>query len=159
MSRADNDYSSRNRDHDINLIDRIIRDVQSWIEHGSDQWSRRSRGAERTTTEAPRTGAYGQPDDEETARGHHAPHRGKGPRGYMRPDSRVYEDVCDRLTGHGDIDAGAIEVSVVDGIVKLTGTVETRADKRLAESIVESVSGVRDVDNCLTLRGASTNIS
>jgi osmotically-inducible protein OsmY len=77
----------------------------------------------------------------------------------VRPDSRVYEDVCDRLTGHGQIDASAIEVSVADGIVKLSGTVDSRADKRLAESLADSVSGVRDVDNSLTLRGASANIS
>jgi hypothetical protein len=162
MSRADHEYSSPNHDRDMNLIDRIIRDVQSWIEHGSKQWSRHSRGAEPSHRPArtPNSAAYARHYyGDEAEPGEHAPHHGKGPRGYVRPDSRVYEDVCDRLTGHGQIDASALEVSVADGIVKLSGTVDSRADKRLAESLADSVSGVRDVDNSLTLRGASENIS
>ena len=39
-----------------------------------------------------------------------------------------------------------------EGIVTLTGTVENRAEKRLAEDCVEDVLGVRDIHNNLRIR-------
>jgi osmotically-inducible protein OsmY len=74
---------------------------------------------------------------------------GLGPRGYQRTDDRIREDVNDRLTQHGEIDATEIEVSVNQGEVTLSGTVDNRWTKRLAEDIVEEVSGVRNVVNLL----------
>jgi hypothetical protein len=35
----------------------------------------------------------------------HGPHRGVGPRGYRRPDARILDDVCMRLTQHAQIEA------------------------------------------------------
>lgn len=75
------------------------------------------------------------------------PYAGQGPRGYQRSDDRIKEDVCERLTQHGNIDATNIEVSVSNGEVTLRGTVENRDMKRRAEDAVESVSGVQDVRN------------
>lgn len=80
------------------------------------------------------------------------PHAGVGPRGYERSAERLRDDVCEHLTHHGWIDASEIEVSVENGEVTLTGTVENRAMKRAAEEVAESVRGVRDVHNRLTLR-------
>ncbi len=80
------------------------------------------------------------------------PHVGKGPRGYVRSDERIYEEVCDRLTLHGQLDASDVNVEVKEGEVTLTGTVQNRSAKRLAEDISDSVSGVRDVHNRLQLR-------
>jgi hypothetical protein len=74
-------------------------------------------------------------------------HAGRGPKGYKRSDERIREDVNERLTDHPELDASEIEVSVEDGIVTLSGTVDDRRDKRLAEDIAESVSGVQDVTN------------
>jgi osmotically-inducible protein OsmY len=74
---------------------------------------------------------------------------GRGPRGYRRSDERIREEVNDRLTDHGDIDASDIEVNVMDGDVVLEGFVDDRRTKRLAEDVAESVSGVRDVINHL----------
>jgi hypothetical protein len=74
---------------------------------------------------------------------------GVGPRGFRRTDDRIREEICDRLTAHGMIDASDVEVAVNDGVVRLTGAVADRATKRLAEDVVESVGGVRDVDNLL----------
>jgi osmotically-inducible protein OsmY len=71
---------------------------------------------------------------------------GRGPKGYQRPDARVFEDVCDRLT-YSDVDAENIEVRVENGEVTLSGSVRDRWDKRRAEDVVENVSGVRDVHN------------
>ena len=76
---------------------------------------------------------------------------GLGPRGYQRPDERVYEEVCDLLTENGDIDASNIDVRCESGEVILEGTVPDRETKRLAEDIAESARGVRDVRNNLRI--------
>ena len=83
------------------------------------------------------------------------PHAGRGPRGYKRSDERILEDVCDRLTSHPSIDATDIDVKISDGDVTLSGWVESRAIKHLTEAMVETVSGVREVQN--HLRVAAVN--
>jgi osmotically-inducible protein OsmY len=75
------------------------------------------------------------------------PYVGRGPRGYHRSDERIHEDVCERLSRCGDLDASDIEVRVTSGEVTLQGTVRERHDKRLAEDLIETVSGVREVNN------------
>jgi osmotically-inducible protein OsmY len=74
---------------------------------------------------------------------------GMGPKGYKRSDERISEDVSDRLMEHPDLDASDIEVKVSKGEVTLSGTVESRWAKRLAEDLAESSSGVREVMNQL----------
>lgn len=81
------------------------------------------------------------------------PQTGRGPRGYQRSDDRIKEEVCERLTQHGDIDAAGIEVIVQDGEVTISGSVDSRQAKRQAEDAVESVAGVRDVRNQLRTIG------
>jgi osmotically-inducible protein OsmY len=73
--------------------------------------------------------------------------RGRGPKGYTRSDDRIREDINDRLTDDYALDASEIEVSVDGGDVVLSGTVDSRFDKRRAEDIAEMVSGVRNVEN------------
>jgi osmotically-inducible protein OsmY len=72
---------------------------------------------------------------------------GMGPRNYRRSDDRIKEDVSDRLSEDGELDASNIEVAVQNGEVTLKGTVEARHMKRLAEDLAEDVSGVKDVTN------------
>ncbi len=79
------------------------------------------------------------------------PHTGKGPRGYTRSDERIYEEVCERMMQHGQLDASDINVEVENGEVTLTGNVSDRQTKRLAGYIADTVSGVRDVHNRLQL--------
>ena len=86
-------------------------------------------------------------------------YRGCGPRGYRRSDERILEDVNDRLTWDGDIDAREIEVRVENGEVTLSGIVDDRRAKRLAEDIAEDISGVTDVHNRLTVRPDPANSS
>jgi len=80
-------------------------------------------------------------------------YRGKGPKGYKRSDNRIEEDINDRLTDHPYIDASEIEVGVTNGEVVLSGSVDDRSSKRLAEDITEEVSGVHNVENRLRVRG------
>ena len=77
---------------------------------------------------------------------------GRGPKGYKRGDERIREDINEELTRHPDIDAYEIEVRVENGEVTLTGTVEDRHAKRLAEDLAERTSGVTDVHNQLRVR-------
>lgn len=79
-------------------------------------------------------------------------HRGRGPSGYRRSDSRIHEDINDRLTEDAYIDASEVEVRVENGEVTLDGTVDARMAKRRAEDIAEAVSGVTHVQNNLRVR-------
>lgn len=78
--------------------------------------------------------------------------KGRGPKGYQRSDERIREDVCDRLAGHGRLDASEVEVQVSEGEVTLTGTVARREDKRMIEDIAESVQGVQDVSSQIRVK-------
>lgn len=78
-------------------------------------------------------------------------HRGRGPRGYRRSDERIREDVCDCLTDDAQIDASNLEVNVKDCEVTLSGSVNSREDKRRAEDLAENISGVKDVRNNLRI--------
>jgi hypothetical protein len=77
---------------------------------------------------------------------------GMGPQGYQRSAERITEEINDQLTWHGDLDATNIQVKVEQGIVTLTGTVDSRYAKRMAEDIAESIRGVQDINNQLQVR-------
>jgi hypothetical protein len=98
----------------------------------------------------------GQGRDGQSTQGQHT---GRGPRNYKRNDSRIEEDVCERLTENGSLDATDIEVTVQNGEVTLKGNVENRQAKRLAEEIAEAVSGVKDVTNQIKVQQQSKNES
>lgn len=139
--RADDDHnnprsyrSGRPRaDEDRGFFSRAGDEIASWF--GSDD-------AERRREHDARRGDDGAQ--------HHV---GRGPRNYKRSDNRIEEDINDRLTRDPHIDAGDIEVSVHDGEVTLSGMVDSRNDKRRAEDLADDVSGVRNVQNNLRIRG------
>lgn len=76
---------------------------------------------------------------------------GRGPKGWRRSDERVREDVSETLELHPEIDASEIEVEVKEGLVTLKGSVADRRQKRMAEDIIESCAGVRDIRNELSV--------
>ncbi len=80
------------------------------------------------------------------------PHKGKGPKGYTRSDERIKDDVNDRLSDDSFIDASEIDVTVESCEVVLTGTVDSKEEKRRAEDIAERVSGVKNIENRLKVR-------
>lgn len=77
------------------------------------------------------------------------PFTGYGPSDWQRQDENIREDVNERLTMHGHLDARQMHVQVDNGVVTLTGSVPSRREKRMAEDIADSVGGVRDVQNQL----------
>jgi osmotically-inducible protein OsmY len=94
-------------------------------------------------------GMYGDPRLWQRVKGAFS---GKGPKNYVRSDERIHEDVCEHLTHHPYVDASDIEVTVRDGEVTLSGTVDARMVKRAAEDVCEHVRGVKDVHNYLRVR-------
>lgn len=79
-------------------------------------------------------------------------HSGKGPKGYRRRDETIVEEVSQELEQHGGIDASEIQVSCDEGVIKLSGTVDDRRQKRMAEDCAEDVYGVKDVVNELRVQ-------
>jgi hypothetical protein len=75
------------------------------------------------------------------------PFRGFGPRTYRKSDVRLHEDVCEALTEDAQLDASNIEVQVADGVVTLTGTVNSSEARRHAEEIAAHCVGAIDVRN------------
>ncbi len=124
------DWGSGSRDDDRGFWDKATDEVSSWF---GDEDAERRREMDRRYT-------------------------GLGPRNYARSDTRINEDVCDRLTEHPMVDASNIEVAVSEREVTLSGTVNTRDEKRRAEDIVAAVSGVSHVQNNLRVKqqGEST---
>lgn len=84
------------------------------------------------------------------------PHRGKGPKNYIRSAERIQEDASDILTDDTLVDASNIEIGIKDNELILSGTVETRFEKRRAERLLENVSGVKNVQNNLRVSNNKT---
>lgn len=78
--------------------------------------------------------------------------RGRGPRGYRKSDEAIKEDVSEALYRSSGVDASDIEVFVEHGHVTLKGTVASREQKKLSESLIEHLAGVDDVYNELHIR-------
>jgi len=126
-------YRGEGAADDRGWFDRASDEVSSWF--GDEQAERRRR------MDKVREGNY----------------RGRGPKGYRRSDERIKEDVNDRLTEHSYLDASDIDVSVKQCEVTLSGTVSDRNDKRIAEDIAESVTGVTNVQNNLRVHNEQRN--
>lgn len=120
---------SRDYDEDRSFFERAGDEVRSWF---GDEEAERRRD---------RDLRIGEPQ-----------HRGRGPKGYRRSDARILEDVNDRLTDDPHIDAFDIDVVVSNREVTLNGTVSSRFEKRHAEDLAESVSGVSHVQNNLRIQ-------
>lgn len=69
-----------------------------------------------------------------------------------RADKAIYDDVCEKLNATPYVDASDIEVSVQKGVVELKGMVEDRKMKIMAERVLDNISGIKDIQNGLTLQ-------
>jgi hypothetical protein len=79
----------------------------------------------------------------------HTTYIGLGPRGNVRSDERIREEICDELTRRPDMDPRWIEVRVEDGEVTLEGTVEDRITRAAIDEVATNCAGVRQVFNRL----------
>ncbi len=131
------------RDNDRGFWDRASDEVSSWF---GDEDAERRRERDRSEEDLYDSGRYGSYGYGQGI------FRGKGPKSYQRSDSRIQEDINDRLTDDSFIDASEIHVVVNNSEAVLTGTVNSRRAKRRAEDIVERVSGVRQVENRLRVK-------
>ena len=66
-----------------------------------------------------------------------------------RPDAQLAQEPQEILTKDPELDASEIEVEVEGGAVTLRGVVDSSDARLLAEELVESVTGVREVHNNL----------
>ncbi|RAW00090.1 BON domain-containing protein [Pseudochryseolinea flava] len=73
-------------------------------------------------------------------------------RNVTRRDESIADDIYIRLTEHGDLDASEMMLDVTNGVVVISGYVDSRASKRLAEDICEHVRGVQQVENRLRVQ-------
>lgn len=131
--RSGNQSNYQNRDQGNSWWDRATNKISSWL--GVDD--RNDRGYQQQNM----TG----------------PHRGKGPRGYQRSADRIRDDIHDRLHDDPYVDASEVEVEINQNEVILKGYVDSREAKRRAEDLVESVSGVRHVENRLRVGRPDTH--
>jgi osmotically-inducible protein OsmY len=67
-------------------------------------------------------------------------------------DDLICDQVRMKLVSDRDVRGGAIEVTVVEGVVTLKGTVRTEKAKRKAESLSKSQKGVNKVVNELDVK-------
>jgi len=143
MPRQDQLLRGAYRDHDESSRD---------LSYRAGAYGESADALDRSIDERPREArdGAGGPGRERMAQ-RRGPHTGKGPVGFQRSDDRIRELVCEALTDDGEVDASRIEVSVKGGEVTLTGAIDDRRMKRLAEDCVEAVPGVRDVHNQLRI--------
>jgi len=165
-------YARRYRKEE-GLVERIKNDVKSWFDDddrddyvagygaptslGGDRYARRQAWNQSTDRfrNRGRRSRFGRRVDEYHDDDHWVtpgPHAGVGPKGYQRSPDSIKEQICERLEGNGELDASEIEVSADSDEVTLSGEVCSRYEKRLAEDCAESVYGVQDVHNRLTVK-------
>jgi hyperosmotically inducible protein len=68
-------------------------------------------------------------------------------------DDVIVDEVMIKLSGDQDVKGGALKVDCKQGVVTLTGAVDTDAAKGKATKLTKKVKGVKDVINNLTVKG------
>jgi hypothetical protein len=73
----------------------------------------------------------------------------RGPKGYVRSDERIRDEICERLFRESRLEVSDVCVEVKDGEVLITGSVPERPMKHAVEDIAADCWGVKDIDNRL----------
>ncbi len=160
--QQDGYQSSRNNSRDTDFGSYDTRSQRSSEFQPWNDRSSRNTNSDSFSLGSQRGGGYsasrldGGPNfmEREQMQNYEGTHSGKGPKGWKRSDESIKERVCECLEHDSHIDASEIEIAVADGVVTLTGSVEDRRMKRMAEEAIEHLPGVRDVRN--ELRANST---
>lgn len=66
-------------------------------------------------------------------------------------DSSITTEVKTKILSTASLKDSKIEVSTIDGVVSLSGTVKTKQAKGQATKIAKAVKGVKSVDNKITV--------
>ncbi|MER3438445.1 MAG: ornithine aminotransferase, partial [Chloroflexota bacterium] len=74
----------------------------------------------------------------------------------VRTDTDIHKDVLEELEWDPEVDATEVGVEVDDGVVTLTGWVDSYAKKLAAERAALRVAGVRAVANDISVKGLTT---
>lgn len=82
--------------------------------------------------------------------------RRSSPKGYVRSDERIFEDLCEALTQQRDVDVSQVWVTVKGGTVTLEGRVPSGRDKYRIEEMAEATRGAREVENRVRVTSAQT---
>lgn len=70
---------------------------------------------------------------------------------YHQSDRKIKQDVCDILAQTPNADCSEIKVSVKDGVVTLSGSVDENTVKKATSETLDYVVGVNEVRNELTV--------
>lgn len=71
----------------------------------------------------------------------------------LSSDEKIREDVIQALTANPTVEASGINVTVIGGVVTLSGVVRSDYLRKEAENCVENVVGVEEVQNDIRLGG------
>ncbi len=77
----------------------------------------------------------------------------RGPRGWVRADERILDELCERLVRAG-VDASELAVEVEGGEVSLEGDLGTREERRFVVDLAERILGVTAVNADIRVREA-----
>jgi len=77
----------------------------------------------------------------------------RGPKGWVRPDERILDELCERIVRAG-VDARELEVSVKDGEVRLEGALPGREERSLVVKLAQRVVGVKAIEAEIRARDA-----
>ncbi len=69
----------------------------------------------------------------------------------VKGDGEIHDQVLIKLAGDQDVKGTGIEVEVKDGVVILTGKVESEKIRNKAERLAKKVKGVKSVDDRLAV--------
>lgn len=75
----------------------------------------------------------------------------------MLTDAQIQQDVIDEFLWDPEVTASEVGVEVDEGVVTLTGTIDSYAMKLAAQEATQRVEGVRAVANDLSVRGPLTH--
>ena len=75
-----------------------------------------------------------------------------GQKGHPVTDDEIVDLVRIKLAGDSMVKGGAIQVECKQGVVTLSGSVETEKQKARAERLAKKVKGVKQVVNKLVIR-------
>lgn len=110
--------------------------------HGSRDFSRRDEGPYGTSH-------WGKDYANARRLNENLQRHGTAPKGYVRADERICEEISEALMCTHYIDSSEVTVSVREGKVILEGSVPDRRMKHAIEDIADRCPGVQDVDNRL----------